>query len=405
MLTYWRVRSACKPIFALSSTQLKPAQQTSLKPYWVLILFILPVVGVQAAVLPEDRADLLYHSYDGGGAEISGPSVLVRKKFSESFSASYNNYVDNVTSASIDVITRASPYTETREENSLSFDYLHEKTIMSVGFTNSQENDFDASTFSMNISQDMFGDLTTVSMGYAEGDNTVGRNGDDSFSEDVDVRNYRLSLSQVMTKDLLMAFTIEAITDEGYLNNPYRSVRYVDSSAALGYSYQSEVYPNTRTSNAMAVRARYYLPHRAALHGGYRFFSDSWGIDANTFELGYTWPFNDEWILEFNYRFYDQGNADFYSDLFPFVNAQNFLARDKELSSFTSHTLGFGGNWEFKKNGSGFIKRASVNLNVDLLLFDYEDFRDLSVVTAVPGDEPLYDLDATVIRMYLSVWF
>ena len=45
---------------------------------------------VCAGVLPEDRADLLYHSYDGGGVEIDGPSLLVRKSFLEKFSVSGN---------------------------------------------------------------------------------------------------------------------------------------------------------------------------------------------------------------------------------------------------------------------------------------------------------------------------
>ena len=372
----------------------------------LITLFLLPLFlfSAQAAVLPEDRADLLYHSYDGGGAEISGPSLLVRKKFSESVSASFNNYVDNVSSASIDVVTTASPYSENREENSLSVDYLHEKTLMSLGFTQSTENDFDAATLSMNISQDMFGDLTTVSMGYAQGDNTVGRNNDLNFSEDMMSRSYRLSLSQVITKQLIMAFALETITDEGFLNNPYRSVRYLDSSVPRGYSYQSEVYPNTRTSNAVALRARYYLPQRAALHGGYRFFSDTWGINANTLELGYTFPYKDDWIIELSYRFYDQSNADFYSDLFPYADAQNFLARDKEMSSFNSHTLGLGASYEFRKNGTGFIKRGSLNVNYDLILFQYDDFRDLTV-SAVPGEEPLYDLDAQVLRLFVSIWF
>ena len=33
-----------------------------------------------AAVLPEDRADALYHRYEGGGVTVDGPSLLVRKK-------------------------------------------------------------------------------------------------------------------------------------------------------------------------------------------------------------------------------------------------------------------------------------------------------------------------------------
>ena len=43
-----------------------------------------------AAVLPEDRADLLYHRYDGGGVVVDGPSVLVRKKFADTVSVVAN---------------------------------------------------------------------------------------------------------------------------------------------------------------------------------------------------------------------------------------------------------------------------------------------------------------------------
>ena len=71
-----------------------------------------------SAVLPEDRADAMYHSFEGGGVKIDGPSVLVRKSFLNKFSVSANYYVDNVSSASIDVLATASRYTEQRKEHS-----------------------------------------------------------------------------------------------------------------------------------------------------------------------------------------------------------------------------------------------------------------------------------------------
>src|SRR5690606_13330154 len=48
------------------------------------ILAMAPPPGA-AAVLPDDRADVLYHRYDGGGVTIDGPSLLVRKKLKEKF--------------------------------------------------------------------------------------------------------------------------------------------------------------------------------------------------------------------------------------------------------------------------------------------------------------------------------
>ena len=58
-----------------------------------------------AAVLPEDRADFMYHGYDGDGLNVGGPSVLVRKSIADKVSVWGNYYIDSVTSASIDVVT------------------------------------------------------------------------------------------------------------------------------------------------------------------------------------------------------------------------------------------------------------------------------------------------------------
>jgi hypothetical protein len=372
-----------------------------------LLLFAMPV---RAAVLPDDRADALYHSYEGGGVEISGPSLLVLKKFGQSVAVTGNYYVDSVSSASIDVetvfINGASPYSEERTEYSGVIEYLHGNSVMSLSYANSSESDYEANTASFGISMDMFGNMTTVNMGYTHGWDEVGKNRDPAFEKkDVRRHNYRLGLSQVITKDMIVELNYEGITDEGFLNNPYRKVRYVDSSLAVGYNNQDEKYPNTRTSSAVTLRSKYYLPWRAALLGEYRFFTDTWDIDAHTFKVGYTHPLTGGWKVEGSLRHYTQTAADFYSDLFPFVNAQNFLARDKELSTFTSNTLGVKVSYDFIKNGWRAVDRASLNLAYDFIWFDYDDFRDARVTSVTPGTEPLYEFTAGVLQLYLSLWF
>jgi len=191
----------------------------------------------------------------------------------------------------------------------------------------------------------------------------------------------------------------ETITDQGFLNNPYRSVRYLDGAS---YQYEPELYPNTRTSNALAFRLRYYLPYRAALGGEYRYFQDTWGITAHNMELGYTHPLGKDWVFDIKYRYYTQGPADFYSDLFAYEGETNYRARDKELSSFTSHTLGFGVSYEFLSSGWSFIDQGSLNLAYDYILFDYDDFRDLTSSAPV-GEEPLYSFSSSVWKAYLSI--
>jgi len=374
--------------------------------YILLLLLLLLSRITAAAVLPEERADAMFHSYDGGGVTINGPSILVRKQLGNSFSMSGKYYVDSITSASIDVVATASPYNEKRTEYNLGLDYLRDKVTMSAAFTISEENDFNAKSMHLGVSQEIFGGMTTVSLGYSRGWDTVGKLGDPSYAKDADRQNYRIGLSQVLTKNLLMELGYETITDEGFLNNPYRRVRYLTS--ATTFDYQDEIYPNTRTTNAVAFRAKYYLPYRAALHGEYRIFNDTWGINASNFEVGYTHPFRKNWIFDFKVRSYTQTSADFYNDLFPFVNAQNFLARDKELSSFSSLTYGAGVSYEFAKSGWRFIDKGSINFSYNRIRFDYDDFRNIPVGSAngdAPGAEPLYGFDADVVQFYISIWY
>jgi hypothetical protein len=367
-----------------------------------LLCSSLPTV---AGVLPDDRADALYHSYDGGGVEITGPSLLVLKNVTQNLALSGNYYVDSISSASIDVVTTASPYTEKRTEYSLGADYMHGNSIMTMAYTNSEEDDYEANTASFGISMDMFGNMTTVTMGYARGWDVVGNNNDPDFSKDVDRQNYLVGLTQVITRDLLMEVNYEAITDEGFLNNPYRSVRYLDPTSSLGYSYEPEVYPNTRTSSALAVRSLYFLPYRASTFAEYRFFDDTWGIRAHNIELGYIHPLSSGWLFEGRYRYYTQNSADFYSDLFPRQDSQNFLARDKELSAFNSNTLGFSVSYDFIQNGWRWVDRGSINLSYDHIWFKYDDFRDLRDTSAPVGSEPLYKFSADVAQLFISIWF
>jgi hypothetical protein len=384
----------------------------------VLALLFLPAAAF-AGVLGDDRADALYHRYEGGGVTIHGPSVLVRKKFAEKYALSANYYQDMVTSASIDVeVSGASEYKEERTQYSVGAEYLRGKTTYNLNYTNSEENDYQAETTTFGISQDLFGDLTTITMGFSRGKDVVRRRDtitdqiDPTFREPIDRWSYRVGVSQILTKNLISTMQLEVITDEGFLNNPYRSYRFVNPSDDRLFALDREIYPRTRTSNAVAFNARYYLPWRAAVHGGYRFFTDTWGIDANTFRLGYTHPMG-PWTFDVGYRHYTQGNADFYSDLFERANQQNFMARDKELSTFVSRTLSVGATYDFLPNGWRFIKKGTLNLRYDRIEFEYEDFRDarFSLLPAddanfrAAGAEPFYTFGANVIQAFVSVWF
>jgi hypothetical protein len=373
--------------------------------YLHIALAALVLLGVaRAGVLPDDRADLMYHRYEGGGLTVDGPSVLVRKKFGDHVSAAYNYYVDMISSASIDVVTQASPYTETRTQNSLSVDAIDGKSTYSAGYIYSKEPDYKAQTAFASISQDMFSDLTTVTFGYTRGWDKVGERGTPR-NDPVDHHGWNVGVTQVLTRNLLLNLSYEATASQGFLANPYRQVRYLDPAESLGYAFEKQVYPQNHSGNAGSAVLKYFLPWRAAVTGNFRYFSDNWGIRAQTGELGYTQPVRRAWTLDTHVRYYHQNHADFYSDLFPYAGAQNYLARDRELATFDSVVYGIGATWEYRVQRFAWLQKGTVNFNWNRMHISYDDFRDLRVQNVPPGTEPLYTLDANIFQAFVSFWF
>jgi len=367
---------------------------------------LLLLAGADAGVLPDDRADILYHSYTGGGLTVDGPSVLVRKKFGDNFSVAYNYYEDMISSASIDVITQASAYKEVRKQNSLSVDAIHGKSTYSLGYIDSNEPDYKAKTAFGTVSQDMFGDLTTVSFGFTRGWDRVGERGT-TRNDPLDRSGWNVGLSQILTRNTVLNLNYEVTESDGMINNPYRQVRFCDQPPpnCTSYTYQKEVYPKTRSGNAASATVKYYLPWRAAATGTYRFYSDTFGINANTGEIGYTQPVFHTWTLDSHLRYYQQSHASFYSDLFPYANSQNFMARDRELASFGSVTFGVGASWEYHVNRFSWLQKGTLNVSWDRMHVSYDDFRDLRVKGVAPGTEPLYTLNADILQAFVSFWF
>ncbi len=391
----------------------------------LLAALALLTAAAHADVLPEERADASFRIYEGGGLKVTGPSYLVRKNFADQVSVTAGYVVDHVSGASIDMLVQAaSPLKEERKQKTLGIEYLRGKSTYAVGVQNSIENDYDSSTVSASIAQAMFGDLTTVTFGAGRGWDIVSRRINGPLrSRDpnpchaasqrcrVDRKSWSLGVSQVLTRNLIGGLDYEAVTEQGYLQNPYREIRYVSGRDAAGnptiYAMAEERYPGTHTTNSVALRLKYFLPWHASLTGRYRYSSDTWDIRAHTLELGYTQAlFNEALIADLTLRHYRQHAASFYSDLFPSANFQNYMARDRELAAQKNNDFGVAFSRDLYKSKRGFVHKASLALHYDYIAYHYDNFRDARLVPGVaPGSEPLYHNSASVTQILLSGWF
>lgn len=344
-------------------------------------------ICAHAATLPQDRAEIAVHSYDGGGVEVMSSGVAARKTFGGNIAFGAHFQADAVTGASVDVVSTASPYEDRRDEFAGSVDYLMGDTVISAAYTLSEEDDYSADTLTVDTAQDVFGGMTTIKLGFSRGWDEV-RRVDTDFAEDVNHWLFRAGASQILTPKWILELGYEAIADEGYLNNPYRSARVLGAAVP-------ERYPRTRTSNSVALRTLHALPMSAAAHVGYRYFWDTWTIQAHTVELGYNQYLGPRVIVELRYRYNVQTSASFYAD--NFTREYNYMARDKELSEFAGQSWGASVSYDvLGAHSQRWIQRGTVTASYDFLRFDYDTFTD------VRTDAP-YEFDAQLFQILFAL--
>jgi hypothetical protein len=357
-----------------------------------MLVALVPAQRAVAATLPEERGDVLYHLYDGGGQTVQGPAFLARANFADSFSVDAGYYIDQISGASIDVVTNASPYHEERREITAGTDYLYRDTLMSASYTDSNEHDYKARTYNFSVAQEMFENRTTLTLGFYQGNDQVGKSTEPGFHAKANRNGYNVSVAQVINPTFLATLSYELTVDDGYLQNPYRLVRVGGSHLPN----QPEVDPTTRSGQAVSVRLVKSWSPRWSSNFFVRYYTDSWKIHAEQAEVGFSHYVYKDWILDGRYRFYVQQAASFYADNFPVQ--LDYMTRDKELAAFTSHTLGAKLTLPLYRTDpahSSIINSITASAAVDYMMISYKDFTD-----ARSGE--LYGFNATVAQLFFT---
>jgi hypothetical protein len=340
----------------------------------------------RALTLPEDNAEALFHMYKGGGLTASGPALLVRKSLMDKVSLSGSYYVDSVSSASIDVVTTASPYKEKRTEYGFGLDYVVRDSQLTLSGSSSKEPDYTASSMGLDLSQEVFGGMTTIALGYTRGSDKVGQKGT-GFFDNAKHWQYRLGVTQILSPRWIASANLEAISDSGFLGSPYRVAR------VFGAAIPERV-PRTRTSRALKFRVSGHLGSRDAVHAEYRYFWDTWAIKAHTAELGYSRYFGDSWLTNAFLRVYSQDRALFYSDN---AAAESlYISRNRQLSTFNSIGLGTKLSYTWKRVPGKYEIKA--NGSYELVQFKFKDYTDIRNGGA-------YSMNANVLQLSLTATF
>ena len=348
---------------------------------------VLAMGGARAADLPEDSAEALFHSYNGGGVSANGPALLVRKRLADRVSLSASYYVDAVSNASIDVVTTASPYREQRTEYGLGADYVYRDSKVSLATSSSREGDYTANRFGMDIAQETFGGMTSISLGFTRGDDQIGKTGAPEFAETATHWQYRLGATQILSPRWIMSANAEVLSDDGFLGSPYRIARVFGAAVP-------EKTPRTRSGRALKFRLIGDLNSRDALHLDYRYYWDTWDMKAHTAEAGYSRHFGDQWLADASLRYYTQNSALFYSD--NATTETTYISRNRQLSTFNS--VGLAAKVAYTLHRAPGQFDIKLNAALETTRFQFSDFTDIRT-----GE--LYTYQANVLQLYLSANF
>jgi hypothetical protein len=307
---------------------------------------------------------------DSDHTTVISPVVSAQADITTDTNVSMGYLVDAVSSASVDVVSQASPHEfhDTRHQVSLGIAHTIDALAVRGGYSFSTENDYRSHTLDFNVTRDLDDKNTQLGLGYGVSINTVGRSGDENFARDLTVHHIAASWTQTVSPRLATQLTYELGYADGYQASPYRFVPIRQSAMAVPDFWVPETDPDTRWRHAIVVGANRALEGGGSLQGDYRIYHDTWGITSHTFGLRYFVPLSKRVELRLRERLYTQDAASFYQSVY--MAPAKYITFDRELSPLWSETVG-------GKLTVGFGSHLEGELKVDLFYYSYSDFLPL----------------------------
>lgn len=360
-----------------------------------------------AAIAPlkahaEVDAEAMIRHYDDGRTYVWSPAVDVSGTFNnDTMTVSAGSAQDMVSSASADVITFGSKgldsrIADRRYEYSGGYSTLIPDGTLSIGYIQSDENDYHSKTVTAGATREFNTKNTVVSFGFSNGNDNIRSSSDKQFDQYMRNQVYSLSLTQIMSKVSLLQLIYDFRVENGFLSSPYRRAKFEDPTTG-NITSRPENHPQTRNRNAFAIKYNYFKePWATSFATTFRFYIDSWGVISQTLEERATKEFNKKFQLSVSLRLYRQGKARFYEDYYESTD-QTFYTGNNTLADYYSLLLGL---------------RPAYNLNDHFAIYgkleDYEerfsDAVDAYQLTTKSDDKPL-SISAKVIGFGMSAKF
>lgn len=253
-------------------------------------------------------------------------------------------YTGDSSSGDAKVIMSGASIKDTRKEVGVTTRYYFDRGNLGINYTNSDENDYESDSFSLDGSFNSDDGMRTysaaISMSNDDIKPTIGRVQTNTVKEEKDIRSAWFGMSQIVNQNSLVRFGLGYTNREGFLTDPYKA---------------RDKRPDERNEWVFSAGYRHFFDKQdAALHLDYRYFQDDWDIVSHTVEAAWVQNISESLQLTPFVRYYTQDEADFFSVVAK--TNQKYYSDDYRLSAYGAFSGGLKatydiGNWTLVASG------------------------------------------------------
>lgn len=326
---------------------------------WVVGAAVLATAGLSHAqnAQPALRLAARVETYlDTDATTVVRPRVSVDGALGERWRASGSYMADVVSSASVDVITRATQGVhEVRHEGNLGVSHRGANdAISTLAYAYGHEPDFRNNSITASHARTLDAaerTYLTARAGYSHA--RIGTVADQSFLRVASTASASLSISRVLRKTTVLRIGLETSAVLGFQSSAYRTVRIGDWSA---YRYTGtdpdagtwvftgvtsaarENHPNARYRGRLALDLVQSLGARVAISLAGAVYRDSWGVTAAEVAPELRFEGQSGWLLRVGARAYVQSAAWFFRRRYAnTTDTRGYQTDDKELGTMRSY--------------------------------------------------------------------
>ncbi len=323
-------------------------------------------------LISKTEVELIYSHYlqNGHNSAVTGgkgtekltvyaPSLRIAHSFKEFNTVRFVGGVDVISSAStdrIDFVMSSASRKDARSYANLNFERKARKQDLTVGLGSgfSIESDYLSVPIIFSAEYTEPSKLRTYSIGFQANldDLRWGRINPDykrpvkliypaELRDTVWFENYRrqsynlkLGFTQVINRRLIAGIFPEPAYQKGLLSTPFHRVYFRDTKLRV------EKLPGERIKLPVSFKLNYFLGSRTILKSSCGYYWDSFGIQANSFEVEAAVKASEKWTLTPFFRFYNQSRSKYFRPYKQHFRSETFYTSDYDLSAFQSYKGG-----------------------------------------------------------------